>query len=69
MTHLINSDVDDIWIVDKTTDLVFYDGSEDWDESYWYFHRSDTDETSQEFSSRLDAEKAWDTNNIVWGNP
>ena len=68
MATLIKSDVDGVWIVDKTTDLVFYNGSEDGGESYWYFHRYDTDEASQEFNSRLDAENAWDKNTIVWGN-
>ena len=66
--RLIKSDVDGVWIVDKTTDLVFYDGSDDDDQSYWYFHRHDTDEASQEFSSRPDAEKAWNRNTIIWGN-
>ncbi len=68
MANLTKSDIVNVWIVNKTTDLIFYDGSEDGDNSYWYFHRYDTDEVSQEFISRLKAEKAWDGNTIIWGN-
>ena len=63
----IKADCENVWIIDRATDLVFFDGSEDAADSYWYFHRHDTDEVSQEFGSRADAEIAWD-NTIIWGN-
>lgn len=65
MAHLIKSDVDGVWIVDKNTDLVFCEE----DGGYYYFQQCGMvpEQTSQRFHSTLTAQKAWAENRIEWG--
>ena len=64
----IESNCHNVWIINKTTDLVFYDGSEDDDESYWYFHhhKGTVCLVSQNFPTKEAASEAWDSNVIEW---